>query len=91
MENEKRFGVALWIVVVILYVIFGGFSMNVEGLTAALIALVTILVTSAIVSVLVAVWTTRKDKILSYTGLVFTIIILGNLVRLGLDYVMGLV
>lgn len=79
------------IVAGVLYLVFIILGLTaVEMTTAALILwLVTMLVTSVLVSILLALWTVRREKLITYTATVFTIIAASGIVWIVLAWLLS--
>lgn len=91
MEKTKTYaGVSLWVAAVILYLVLAVFSITAAGFMEGAINLIKTLIVAVVISVIIAIATVQKEKVLTYTGMAFAVLVLGEIARLVIEYVQGL-
>jgi hypothetical protein len=84
-----KWGMAIFAGVLYLVFLILGLTAVEMTTTALILWLATMLVTSVLVSVLIALWTVRKEKLLTYTATVFTIIAASGIVWIVLAWLLN--
>ena len=89
-EKTKLYGkISLWAAVLILYAIAAWFQVLQYDWTAAIVNLAVTFVVALLISVLVAFATPQKEKVLVYAGTAFIVLILGEIVRVLVLYLIN--